>query len=136
MLVGRQYTATKNVIDFGFATVPLAQWKEPGSGSLVWKCVVCPRKTPDFNNLPKAWEADPEEWRKFVSLCYDGNFSGDHTISRRPGNNVPLFPGTGMFDHPDIIRQHSEKAFDDRALQQLYPDLVRIHAFNAVPSLP
>ncbi|VDB85616.1 unnamed protein product [Peniophora sp. CBMAI 1063] len=124
LLVDRQFSAIKNLIDFGFASQPLASWKAPPAGGLVWKCVVCPRKTPDFSNIPKAWESNPQEWRKFISLCYDGNFSGDHTISRNPGNNVPLYPGTGMFEHPDIVRAHSAKAVDDKDLRRIYPDLV------------
>ncbi|VDC02771.1 unnamed protein product [Peniophora sp. CBMAI 1063] len=123
LLVSRLYTAIKNLIDFGFASRPLQDWRDPPPGGLVWKCIVCPRKTPDFNNLPKVWQTDPEEWRKFVSLCYDGNFSGDHTISWRPGNNVPLFPGTGMFGHPDAIAAYEVKSLDDRALRQIYPNL-------------
>ncbi|VDB84679.1 unnamed protein product [Peniophora sp. CBMAI 1063] len=123
LLVSRLYTAIKNLIDFGYASQPLANWREPPAGGLVWKCIVCPRKTPEFNNLPKIWERDPDEWRKFVSLCYDGNFSGDHTISRRPGNNVSLYPGTGMFDLADAVAAHAARALDDRALRRIYPDL-------------
>ncbi|VDB90254.1 unnamed protein product [Peniophora sp. CBMAI 1063] len=123
LLVSRQYTAIKNLIDFGYASQLQANWKHPPAGGLVWKCIVCPRKSRDFNNLPKAWEADPDEWRKFVSLCYDGNFSGDHTISRNPGNNVPIYPGTGMFDHPDLVKAHSMRAVDDQDLRRIYPNL-------------
>ncbi|VDB98977.1 unnamed protein product [Peniophora sp. CBMAI 1063] len=123
LLVSRLYTAIKNLIDFGYASQPLAKYREPTGGALVWKCIVYPRKTIDFNNIPKIWLTNPNEWRKFVSLCYDGNFSGDHTISRRLGNNVPLFPGTGMFDHPDAVAAHAEKAMDDKALRRIYPNL-------------
>ncbi|VDC00266.1 unnamed protein product [Peniophora sp. CBMAI 1063] len=122
-LVSRQYTAVQNIIDFGFATQTLEDWADPPSGGLVWKCVVCPRKTADFNNLPRKWEVDPEEWRLFVSMCYDGNFSGDHTISRCPGNNVPFFPGTGFFNHPDTVEEHMKHAVDDKALKRIIPDL-------------
>lgn len=125
-LVARQYTATQNLIDFGYATQPLTSWKDPPAGGLVWKCIVCPRKTPDFNNLPRLWERNPDEWRLFVSLCYDGNFSGDHTISRRPGNNVPFYPGTGFFNHPDVVAEHMKHAVDDKALKRIIPDLVRV----------
>ncbi|KZV61563.1 hypothetical protein PENSPDRAFT_567339, partial [Peniophora sp. CONT] len=113
-LVTRQYTAIQNLIDFGYATQTLQSWKDPPAGGLVWKCVVCPRKTPEFNNIPRKWEENPDEWRLFVSLCYDGNFSGDHTISRIPGNNVPFYPGTGFFNHPDVVAEHMKKAVDDR----------------------
>lgn len=135
LVVSRQYEATKNLIDFGFASQPSTAWKEPPAGSLVWKCVVCPRKTLDFDNLPKLWVNDPNEWRKFISLCYDGNFSGVHTISRQPGNNVPLFPGTGMFEHPDIISRHMAKAVDDSALRRIDPHLVS-SALQTVSNAP
>ncbi|VDB91414.1 unnamed protein product [Peniophora sp. CBMAI 1063] len=121
LVASRQFEAIKNLIDFGYATQPSESPKNPSPGGLVWQCIVCPRKTPNFNNLPKAWVNNPNEWRKFVSFCYDGNFSGDHTISRRPGNNVPLFPGTGMFDHPDVVRQHMAKAVDDNDLRKMDP---------------
>lgn len=123
-LVCRQYSATQDLINFGYATQTLQTWVEPPAGGLVWKCIVCPRKVPDFNNLPRKWEDDPDEWRLFISLCYDGNFSGDHTISRRPGNNVPFYPGTGFFNHPDVVAEHMKKAVDDRSLKRILPDLV------------
>ncbi|KZV61151.1 hypothetical protein PENSPDRAFT_593162 [Peniophora sp. CONT] len=127
LVVSRQYECIKNLVDLGYASQPLQGWKAPPAGGLVWKCVVCPRMTPEFNNLPKAWQDDPEEWRKFVSLAYDGNFSGDHTISRRPGNNVPLFPGTGMFEHPATMEKHMEKAVDNRDLRRMDPSLCHDH---------
>ncbi|VDB94418.1 unnamed protein product [Peniophora sp. CBMAI 1063] len=129
LVASRQFVAVKNLIDFGYASQPSSGSRDPSPGGLVWKCIVCPRKTPDFNNLPKAWENNPDEWRTFVSLCYDGNFSGDHTISRRLDNNVPLFPGTGMFDHPDVVRQHMAKAVDDSDLRKIDPNFDK----NSVP---
>ncbi|VDB96112.1 unnamed protein product [Peniophora sp. CBMAI 1063] len=122
-LVSRQYSAVQNLIDFGYATQPLTTWKDPPPGGLVWKCIVCPRKTLEFNNVPRKWEEDPDEWRLFVSMCYDGNFSGDHTISKRPGNNVPFYAGTGFFNHPDIVAEHMKHAVDDKALKRILPDL-------------
>lgn len=64
-------------------------------------CIVCPKE----DNLPKGYRQDPDSWAIFYSFVHDGNFSAQHTLSRQPGNNIPLFPGTGAFQDPEEVKE-------------------------------
>ncbi|VDB99537.1 unnamed protein product [Peniophora sp. CBMAI 1063] len=93
----REYTVVDNLIVHGFAHQPVDDWKPPPPGGLFYRCVVCPSK----RNLPRGHKNDPNSWAFYHTFAHDGNFSGQHTVSLQPGNNIPLFPGTGAFQHPD-----------------------------------
>ena len=116
----REYTATDNLIVHGYAHQEAASWEPPPPGSLFHKCVVCPSE----ENLPKDYKSDPNSWGIFYSFTHDGNFSAQHTVSRRPGNNVPLFPGTGAFQHPDDMKADLQSMKSDKQLKQESPELV------------
>ncbi|VDC03262.1 unnamed protein product [Peniophora sp. CBMAI 1063] len=117
--VMRQYTAVDSLIVHGYAHQDYNNWRAPPPGGLFHKCVVCP----SVDNLPPLWERDPNAWAIFFSWVHDGNFSAQHTVSKEPGNNVPLFPGTGAFQHPDEVRAALKKNVTDRDLQKVQPEL-------------
>lgn len=116
----RQYTATDALIVHGYAHQPILSWKPPPAGGLFHKCIVCPT----FKNLPPLWERDPDSWAIFYSWVHDGNFSGQHTVSRQAGNNVPLYPGTGAFQDPAEVKAALKDAKTDQTLEEEDPQLV------------
>ncbi|KZV62306.1 hypothetical protein PENSPDRAFT_591598, partial [Peniophora sp. CONT] len=97
----REYPAIDNLIVHGFAHQPEDKWKPPPPGKLMHGCITCPVA----ENLPKGYAKDKDSWAFFYSLAHDGNFSAQHTVSRQPGNNVPLFPGTGAFQDPVSMKE-------------------------------
>lgn len=84
-------------------------------------CVVCPAA----DNVPKGHKDDPDSWAIFPSYVHDGNFKAQHTVSRQPGNNVPIFPGTGAFQHPDSVKADLESMLTDKEIREKEPELVR-----------
>ena len=117
----REYNAIDNLITHGYAHQPLDGWQPPPPGGLFHRCVACPSE----DNLPEGYKDDPNSWAYFYSWSHDGNFSAQHTVSRQPGNNVPLFPGTGAFQHPDEVKAALGKVKTDRHLKKESPELVR-----------
>ncbi|VDC00896.1 unnamed protein product [Peniophora sp. CBMAI 1063] len=99
--VMREWTVIESLIVHGYAHQPLQDWKPPPAGGLFHRCVVCPSE----RNLPKGYKSDLNSWAFFYSFVHDGNFSAQHTVSLQPGNNVPIFPGTGAFQDPDEIKK-------------------------------
>ena len=83
--------------------------------------MVCPNP----KNVPKNWDKDENAWAIFYSFVHDGNFSAQHTISRQPGNNVPIFPGTGAFQHPNEVKAALKAMKTDKEVQKESPELVR-----------
>ena len=116
----REYTVIDNLIVHGYAHQLLDNWKAPPPGGLFHTCVVCLSK----ENLPHGYKTDRNAWAFFNSWCHDGNFSAQHTVSRQPGNNVPLFPGTGAFQHPDEVRAALSTVKTDQQLRKEEPELV------------
>ncbi|KZV58883.1 hypothetical protein PENSPDRAFT_566850, partial [Peniophora sp. CONT] len=97
----REYRACLALINHGFAHQVLEVWKDPGAADLVYRCVACPRPTGPFRNMPLGWETSPYAWGYQYAWNIDGNFEAQHTASRAAENNVFLYPGTAMFNHPD-----------------------------------
>lgn len=120
----REYTATDNLIVHGFAHQILEDWEPPPPGSLFHRCIVCPTK----DNVPKGHKKDKNGWAIFNSFVHDGNFSGQHTVSRQPDNNVPLYPGTGAFQHPDEVKADIQSMKTDKQLREEAEHLVRPRA--------
>ena len=75
--------------------------------------------------MPKDFKKNPNSWAIFYSFCHDGNFSAQHTVSRQPGNNVPIYPGTGAFQHPDEVKAALAPMKDDEDIRKSEPELVR-----------
>ncbi|KZV59295.1 hypothetical protein PENSPDRAFT_595717 [Peniophora sp. CONT] len=98
--VMREYPVVDALIVHGFAHQLMKDWQPPPPGGLMHGCLVCPEE----ENLPKGYKKDKDSWAFFYSLAHDGNFSAQHTLSRQPGNNVPLFPGTGAFQDPQTVK--------------------------------
>ncbi|VDB96079.1 unnamed protein product [Peniophora sp. CBMAI 1063] len=112
--VMREWTVIDNLITHGFAHQPLENWQPPPPGSLFHRCVVCASK----KNLPRGYKGHIHKWAIFHSYVHDGNFSGEHTVSRQPGNNVPIFPGTGAFQHPEGIKRDLASMKTDKQLRK------------------
>lgn len=110
----REYTVIDALIAHGYAHQPVADWMPPEAGGLFYRCIVCP----SARNLPKGYRNDPNSWAFYYSYTHDGNFNGQHTVSRQPGNNVPIFPGTGAFQHPDEVKADLASMKTDRQLKK------------------
>lgn len=104
---------------FGFAHQDPVARREPGPGEMAYSCVACPH----IWNVPDNFASlSPEEKALyFHAWSIDGNMKAEHTTSRRPGNNVQIFPGTGFLPHPDDFAAKTEYALSDKSLP---PDLV------------
>lgn len=103
------------LVEHGLAHQDLKEWQPPGPGDLLYECVICPN--PD-ENMREHWEKRPDRWGHFYAYNIDGNFEGQHTISRVPENNQPLYPGAGAFNHPDEAAEALKRGKDDRHLSQ------------------
>ena len=119
----REYSVIDSLIVHGYAHQLLDNWQAPPAGGLFHRCVASPSK----DNLPKGYKDDPNSWAFFYSWSHDGNFSAQHTVSRQPGNNVPIFPGTGAFQHPDEVKEALASVSTDRKLKEKDPELARLH---------
>ena len=77
-------------------------------------CLACPRNS----NIPDDYDTLPDEEKAFYvhAWAIDGNFKAEHTTSRRPRNNVQIFPGTGFFPDPDDFAEKTKKPFTDKSL--------------------
>ncbi|VDB96059.1 unnamed protein product [Peniophora sp. CBMAI 1063] len=118
---GREYRAIVQLIEHGFSHQDLTNWQPPGQGDLIYKCVICP--SPE-ENMRNGWETKDNSWAHFYSFNIDGNFEGQHTTSRVPENNQPLYPGTGAFNHPDEAAYALRQGRDDHSLSQAQKDRV------------
>lgn len=127
----REYTAVENLIVHGYAHQPLDQWVAPPPGGLFHKCVVCPTK----DNVPKNHKKDPNSWAIFHSMAHDGNFSAQHTLSIHPGNNVPLLPGTGAFQHPEEMKKDLQSMKNDQQLRKEAAELAGLLIACLMPAL-
>lgn len=103
------------LINHGLSHQDLKTWKAPGPGDLLYDCVVCPNPA---ENMRPHWDKRQNMWAHFYSYNIDGNFEGQHNISRVPENNQPLYPGAGAFNHPDEAARALERGKDDRQLPQ------------------
>ncbi|VDB96616.1 unnamed protein product [Peniophora sp. CBMAI 1063] len=110
----REWNIIQSLITHGFAHQPMETWEPPGPGELFHSCVVCPSK----KNLPRGYLNDPNSWGYFWAFVHDGNFNGQHTVSRQPGNNVPIFPGTGAFQHPDEAKRDLASVKTDQQIRK------------------
>lgn len=70
--------------------------------------------------MPLNWKNSPYAWGYQYAWNIDGNFEAQHTIDRTADNNVFLYPGTAMFNHPDEEQRLVREAVDD-------PDLPEEH---------
>lgn len=122
----REYTSVDNLIVHGYAHPDPAMWVNPPPGGLFHKCCVCPTK----DNVPKNYKNDPNSWAVFYCFVHDGNFSGGHTVSKQPGNNVPFFPGSGAFQHPDEMKDDLRSMKSDQQLKKEDADLVSCQLFR------
>ncbi|VDC02221.1 unnamed protein product [Peniophora sp. CBMAI 1063] len=112
----REYRACRALIQHGFAYQVLEQWVDPGPGDLMYRCVACPRPSGPLRNMPEHWERSPYAWGYQYTWNIDGNFEAQHTASRSTENNVYLFPGTAMFNHPEDELVVLRDAVDDAGL--------------------
>lgn len=94
---------------------------------MLYQCVVCPKPG---ENMPYEWQKRADSWAHFYSLNIDGNFEGQHNVSRVPANNQPLYPGTGAFNHPAEAASALQSAKDDRHLPRDQVSSVGILAFR------
>lgn len=99
-----------------FAHQVLEAWVDPGPGDLMHHCVACPRPSGPLRNMPLDWKTRPFAWGYQYTWNIDGNFEAQHTASKSAENNVYLFPGTAMFNHPDVEARVLEDALDDNDL--------------------
>ncbi|KZV58846.1 hypothetical protein PENSPDRAFT_566178, partial [Peniophora sp. CONT] len=117
--VRREHRALSQYMDFGLAHQDPASRRAPDPGEMVYRCVACPfiwNVPPNFNDLP------PEQKDLYINAwILDGNMKAEHTTSRRPGNNVQIFPGTGFFPDPVDFAAKTAKPMTDKALP---PDLL------------
>lgn len=63
--------------------------------------------------MPLGWAQSPYAWGYQYVWNIDGNFEGQHTASKVPENNVYLYPGTAMFNHPEHEASVLRDAVDD-----------------------
>lgn len=68
--------------------------------------------------MPDGWANSPYAWGYQYAWNIDGNFEAQHTTSRSDENNVYLFPGTAMFNHPDEEARTAQQAVDDADLPE------------------
>ncbi|KZV60085.1 hypothetical protein PENSPDRAFT_541778, partial [Peniophora sp. CONT] len=94
----REYRAIVQLDIFGFIHQAPGQWTMPGDGELCWPCIACPNEF----NLPEEWNemTDEERTYYFYAWVLDGNMKAEHTLSRRPDNNVQIFSGAGQLPDP------------------------------------
>ena len=90
---------------------------------MAYRCIACPYEW----NVPDNFDQLPQEEKNlyFHAWTIDGNFKADHTTSRRPGNNVQIFPGSGFFPDPQEFKAYMKSAKTDKDLP---PEQVRSHA--------
>ena len=81
---------------------------------MAYRCLACPHVW----NVPKNFEELPDEQKNlyFHAWTIDGNFKADHTTSRRPGNNVQIFPGSGFLPNPEEFLRDTKGAQTDKDL--------------------
>ena len=86
---------------------------------MAYRCIACPY---DWN-VPKNYDELPQEQKDlyFHAWTIDGNFKADHTTSRRPGNNVQIFPGSGFL--PDLT-EFAESTKSPKTDKNLPKDVV------------
>lgn len=107
-----------SLINHSFAHQVLDQWIEPGAGDLMYHCVACPRPSGQYRNMPSNWRDSPYSWGYQYAWNIDGNFEAQHTASRSAENNVYLYPGTAMFNHPEVEAKLRQSAVDDSDLPE------------------
>lgn len=112
----REYRACLSLINHTFAHQVLEKWVDPGPGDLAYHCVACPRPSGPFRNMPLHWERNSNSWAYQYAWNIDGNFEAQHTASRSVENNIYLFPGTAMFNHPEEEASVVAQALDDNDL--------------------
>ena len=81
---------------------------------MAYRCIACPYTW----NVPKNYDDLPQSEKDlyFHAWTIDGNFKADHTTSRRPGNNVQIFPGSGFLPDPDEFVEKTTGAVTDKDL--------------------
>lgn len=90
---------------------------------MAYACIACPYPW----NIPENFWSLPEEERAFYMHIWtmDGNFKSEHFLSRRPGNNVQMLPGTGFFPDPaEFAEKTREGITDDDLPKELVSGLV------------
>ncbi|KZV60285.1 hypothetical protein PENSPDRAFT_594254, partial [Peniophora sp. CONT] len=117
--VHREFRACREYTAFGFAHQDPANRQPPEEGQMAHSCVACPTES----NIPAKFEELPEEEKVFYvhAWALDGNMKAEHTKSRRPQNNVQIFPGAGFFPDPDDFAEKSKKPMTDKSLP---PDIL------------
>ena len=91
---------------------------------MAYPCIACPQ---DWN-VPDNFESLPQHEKDlyFAAWAIDGNFKAEHTTSRRPRNNVQIFPGSGFFPDPEDFAKHTKKPCTDKTLP---PEAVRLDVY-------
>lgn len=86
------------------------------------RCLACPHES----NLPENFYDLPPEEQVFYFHAWtiDGNMKAEHFLSRKPGNNVQIHPGSGYFPDPDDFAEKTKKPWTDKSLP---PETVRRH---------
>lgn len=112
--VQREYRALKAYTDFGFAHQDVVGQRVPGPGDMAYSCIACPQ----IWNVPENFDKLSPDRKAlyFHAWSIDGNMKAEHTTSRRPGNNVQIFPGTGFFPDPEVFAKNTEYAKTDKSL--------------------
>ena len=81
---------------------------------MTYPCIACPREW----NLPDNYESlsDDEKSFYFHAWSIDGNMKAEHVTSRRPENNVQIFPGAGYLPKPEDFAAAMKTARGDKDL--------------------
>lgn len=124
--VHREYRACREYVGFGFAHQDPENRRSPQEGEMTHRCLACPHES----NLPENFHQLPQGVKDlfFHAWTIDGNMKAEHNLSRKPGNNVQILPGTGYFPDPDDFAEKTKKPWTDKSLP---PETVR-RAFSVL----
>ncbi|EFI26753.1 hypothetical protein CC1G_15677 [Coprinopsis cinerea okayama7 len=131
----REWRRLKELKRHGFSHLGRA----PEEGEMALYCAACPQ--PDVN-LPADWRDDPEQWKYYVTLVADGNFSlvhrkqkGDEDVWLKRGEGY-LVERTRYAKHIKSTNEkkeaptcHEHRAVEDRSKTHKGCDVTGVGAF-------
>ncbi|VDC06390.1 unnamed protein product, partial [Peniophora sp. CBMAI 1063] len=128
--VHQEFRALREYTEFGFAHQDPENRRQPEAGEMAYRCIACPY----IWNVPANYDSLPQHVKDqyFTAWSIDGNMKAEHTKSKRPGNNVQIFPGTGFLPDPEDFAQKTGTSMTDRDLpQELTQDRELCHQHTA-----
>ncbi|EAU83280.2 hypothetical protein CC1G_13152 [Coprinopsis cinerea okayama7 len=133
----REWRRLKDLKRHGFGHLK----RSPGEGEMALYCAACPQ--PGVN-IPEGWQDDPEQWKYYVTLVADGNFTLLHR-KQRGEDDVWLKNGEGYLvertryakhisattekKEPQAPTCHEHRAVEDRSKTHKGCDVTGVGAF-------